>query len=54
MGTMYASYEDVESIGYRVAYLKEKKLLGVFAWEYREDAADGTLRKALYQLMHAE
>ena len=51
-GIMYASYEDVESIGYRVTYLKEKGLLGAFAWEYREDDAEGTLRKALWNLMH--
>ena len=49
---MYASYEDIESIGYRVKYLKEKGLLGAFAWEYREDDAEGTLRKALWNLMH--
>ena len=50
-GVMYASYEDAESIAYRVAYAKQKGLLGVFAWEYREDDSDGTLRKALYDLM---
>ena len=51
-GVMYASYEDIESIGYRVDYLKSKGLLGAFAWEYREDDAVGTLRKALWNLMH--
>ena len=50
-GVMYASYEDAESIGYRVAYLKSKGLLGAMVWEYREDDSSGTLRKALYDLM---
>ena len=50
-GVMYASYEDAESIGYRVAYLKSKGLLGAMIWEYREDDSSGTLRKALYDLM---
>ena len=51
-GVMYASYEDVESIGYRVEYLKSKGMLGCLVWEYREDDDEGTLRKALRQLMN--
>lgn len=50
-GKMYASYEDVESLGYRVTFLKKKGMLGAFAWEYREDDAKGTLRHALRDLM---
>ena len=53
-GTMSASFEDVESLGYRVEFLKNKGMLGAFAWEYREDAKDGTLRKALRKLMNGE
>ena len=53
-GKMYASYEDVESIGYRVDFVKSKKMLGAFAWEYREDDSKGTLRHALYDLMMKE
>lgn len=53
-GKMYASYEDVESIGYRVKWLKEKGMLGAFAWELREDNKEGTLRKALRALMNGE
>ena len=45
--------EDVESLSYRVAFAKEKGMLGVFGWEYREDAKDGTLRKAVRQMMGA-
>jgi len=51
-GVMYASYEDIESITWRVKFLKEKGMLGAFAWEYREDDSQGTLRKALWALMH--
>lgn len=50
-GVMYASYEDVESIGFRVQYVKQTGLLGAFAWEYREDDSEGTLRKAFHTLM---
>lgn len=53
-GTMSASFEDVESLSYRVEFLKSKGMLGAFAWEYREDARDGTLRKALRKLMNGE
>ena len=53
-GTLYASFEDVESLAYRVKFLKEKGMLGAFAWEYREDAKDGTLRKGLRKLMNGE
>lgn len=50
-GVMYASYEDLESIGYRVRYAKDTGLLGVMVWEYREDNASGTLRYGLHELM---
>ena len=53
-GTMYASYEDVESITWRVKFLKDKGMLGAFAWEYREDDSSGTLRRALRKLMNGE
>ena len=53
-GKLYASYEDAESIGYRVKWLKEKGMLGAFAWEYRWDDKSGTLRKAFHSLMNNE
>ena len=53
-GVMYASYEDAESIAYRVAYVKSKGLLGAMAWEYREDDSSGTLRKEFHRLMTQE
>ena len=51
-GTMYASYEDTESLSYRVAFVKEKGMLGAFSWEYREDAHDGTLRNYVYNAFY--
>lgn len=51
VGVMYASYEDVESLSYRVQYAKDTGLLGVFAWEYREDDPEGTLRYAVMKMM---
>ena len=54
VGKMYASYEDTESIGYRVEFLKGKGMLGAFAWEYREDDSKGTLRHVLYKAMTGE
>ena len=53
-GKMYASYEDAESIGYRVKWLKEKGMLGAFAWEYCADNKAGTLRRALHAIMNGE
>lgn len=51
LGTMYASYEDIESLNYKVEYLKSRGMLGAMAWEYREDDAAGTLRYALKHAM---
>ena len=51
LGTMYASYEDIESLNYKVEYLKSRGMLGAMAWEYREDDAAGTLRHALKHAM---
>ncbi len=51
VGTMYASYEDIESLNYKVEYLKSLGMLGAMAWEYREDDANGTLRYALRHAM---
>ena len=51
-GKLYASYEDPESLGYRVEFLKKKGMLGALAWEYREDSRDGVLRKALRSLLN--
>ena len=53
-GKMYASYEDAESIGHRVKWLKEKGMLGAFAWVFSADSKSGTLRKALHALMNGE
>ena len=51
-GKMYSSYEDEESLGWRIQFVKEKGMLGAFAWEYREDAKDGALRKFVYNAFY--
>ena len=51
-GTMYASYEDTESLSYRVAFVKAKGMLGAFSWEYREDDNAGTLRHYVYNAFY--
>ena len=51
MGKMYASYEDIESINAKVAYLKSRDMLGAMIWEYRHDNAEGTLRHATRHAM---
>lgn len=51
LGTMYASYEDIESINYKAEYILDRKMLGAMIWEYRHDDAKGTLRHALRHAM---
>ena len=51
-GNMYASYEDTESLSYRVAFVKTKGMLGAFSWEYREDDNVGTLRNYVYNAFY--
>ena len=51
LGRMYASYEDIESINAKVAYLKSRNMLGAMIWEYRHDDASGTLRHAVKHAM---
>lgn len=41
-GSTFISYEDCESLSFKLAYMKEKGLGGVMFWEYRCDA-DGEL-----------
>ena len=51
LGKMYASYEDIESINAKVAYLKSRGMLGAMIWEYRHDDDEGTLRHAVRHAM---
>ena len=51
LGKMYASYEDIESVNYKVEYLKSRDMLGAMVWEFRHDDAKGTLRHALRHAM---
>jgi chitinase len=47
----FISYEDEESIGYKIEYLKEKGLGGVMFWEYSADK-NQTLLNALVKNLH--
>lgn len=51
LGTLVASYEDIESLNYKVEYLKSRGMLGAMVWEYKHDDASGTLRHALRHAM---
>ena len=46
-GTIFISYEDPESIGYKSDYIKSKKLGGAMVWELSQDP-EGELVSALY------
>jgi len=48
-GTSYISYDDEESIGHKIAYLKGAGLLGIMYWEYKCDTT-----KTLTQFMAKE
>lgn len=43
----FVSYEDAESIGYKISYLKSKKLGGAMIWELTQDDQSYTLLNAL-------
>jgi chitinase len=45
--TVFISYEDPESIGYKTDYIKSKKLGGAMVWELSQDP-EGELLNALY------
>jgi len=36
-GETFISYEDCESLGVKIAYLKEKGMGGIMFWEYKCD-----------------
>ncbi|WP_460643601.1 glycoside hydrolase family 18 protein [Lacrimispora brassicae] len=46
-GTIFISYEDPKSIGYKTDYIKSKKLGGAMVWELSQDPG-GELLGALY------
>ncbi|HZJ58019.1 MAG TPA: glycoside hydrolase family 18 protein [Clostridia bacterium] len=47
-GDIFISYDDEESIGHKVDYIKETGLGGVMFWEYSSDKS-GALLKKLYE-----
>ncbi|MCK5371641.1 MAG: hypothetical protein KAQ62_23925, partial [Cyclobacteriaceae bacterium] len=45
--SIFISYEDAESIKYKIDYLKEKGISGVMFWEYSDDY-ENRLLDAIY------
>ncbi len=48
---MMISYDDTESLGYKVDYVKENKLGGVMIWELSADSADHALLTAVHDTL---
>ncbi|SHK73577.1 chitinase [Clostridium cavendishii DSM 21758] len=47
-GDIFISYEDEQSIGEKVNYIKDKKLGGIMCWEYTQDSR-GELLDVMYK-----
>ncbi|MBR1538126.1 MAG: glycoside hydrolase family 18 [Bacteroidales bacterium] len=47
-GAFYCGYDNPRSIGIKGAWVREKGMLGLMYWEYDQDDAKGTLRKAVW------
>ncbi len=47
-GAFYCGYDNPRSIGLKGAWVREKGMLGLMYWEYDQDDAKGTLRKAVW------
>ena len=47
-GEVVLVYDNARSIGYKCEYLLERNLRGAMYWEYSQDDAEGTLRKAVW------
>ncbi len=52
-GSVYITYEDAESIGYKAAYVKDSGLGGAMIWELSQDY-DGILLNSLYKGLYEE
>ncbi|HEY8392236.1 MAG TPA: glycoside hydrolase family 18 protein [Capillibacterium sp.] len=52
-GDLWITYEDAESLAYKVKYLKEKGLAGIMIWEYAHDI-NAELLKTLNRLIGEE
>lgn len=48
-GELVFTFENLESLKLKAAYIKEQGLLGAMYWEFYGDADDLTLSKALYE-----
>ena len=49
--SIFISYEDPESLKYKMAFIQQHNLGGVMFWEYRHDDKDGTMLRALHKAL---
>lgn len=49
---IFVSYEDAESLRYKVAYLRQYHLAGVMFWHLGQDDTQATLLRTLHQALH--
>ncbi len=54
LGYNLLSYDDPESVGYKGAYVLEKKLLGAMFWEYRHDDDKQSLLRSLVRSVYGK
>ena len=47
-GVFYCGYDNPRSIAEKGKWIREKGMLGLMYWEYDQDDANGTLRKAVW------
>jgi chitinase len=48
---MMISYDDPESLKYKVDYVKDNNLAGIMIWELSSDSPDHTLLKAVHDAL---
>jgi chitinase len=51
---MVAGYDDSESLGIKMEYIREHGLRGVMYWDFNGDTEDLTLSKAIYYGLYPE
>mgnify|MGYP000869320972 CR=1 FL=1 len=51
-GEFVLTYDDPQSIAHKCAYIQQKGMLGAMYWQYNQDDANGSLRKAVYDGMN--
>jgi chitinase len=54
LGNMVAGYDDPESLGIKMEYIREHGLRGVMYWDFNGDTEDLTLSKVIYYGLYPE